>query len=59
MMQGSVYVRWQLSCSEAAVHSAHAVACFYAVALFLLEVILLAILDRFDANPQSGTVDHR
>ena len=26
------------------------------VALFLLEVILLAILNRIDANPQSGTV---
>jgi hypothetical protein len=57
-MQGSVYVRWQLCFSDAAVHCAYAVACCYAVAMSLLEVILLAILDRLDANPQSVTVDH-
>ena len=58
MIQGSVYVLWQLYCSEAAVQSAHAVACCCAVANFLLKVIFLSILNRIDAIPQSGTVDH-
>ena len=48
MMQGLVCIRCKLCCSEAAVRSAHAVACCYAV--------LLTILNRIDANPQSGTV---
>ena len=58
MTQGSVYIRWQLCCAEAVYRSAYAVACCYAVlcALFFLEVILLAIHNRIDANPQSGTV---
>ena len=58
MIQGSVYVRWPLCCSEATVHSAHGAACCCAVAIFLLKVILLGIINIIDANPQSGTVDH-
>jgi len=51
-------VRWQLCCSEAAVHSAHGAACCCAVAIFLLKVILLGIIKRIDAKLQSGTVYH-
>jgi hypothetical protein len=55
MIQGSVYERWQLCCSVVVYRSAYAVACCYAVLpIFLHEVILLAILNRIDANRQSG-----
>jgi len=56
MIQGSVYARWQMCCSEAVYRSAFVVACFSAVALFLLEFILLAVHNSVDTNPHYGTV---
>jgi len=50
MMQGSVYVHWQLCCSEAVCCSTHAVTCCYGVLrsscfkLFYLRFLLDSML---------------
>ena len=44
VVQGSLYARWQLLCLEAASRSLDCGLLLCRVALFLLEVILLAIL---------------
>jgi len=40
MIQGSVYVRWQLSCLEAAVRAAHAVVSCYDVAMLCCDLLV-------------------
>ena len=55
LIQGSVYIRWQPSAALLTL-SLVAMLLLCRVALFLLEVILLAIRNRIDVNPQSGTV---
>jgi len=55
MIQGSFYVRWQQCCLEAVFRAAYTVTwCYAALRSFLLEIIFLAMLNRIDANSQSG-----
>jgi len=56
MIQGSVYVCWQLCCSEAVCRSAYAVACCYAVLrssclkLFCLRFLIESMLTHNPAR---------